>query len=129
VTDPTSPTPADETPHGEAPPPPTGLHMASALALVGLAGSSLVAGMMLGLLALDLSSWHQGTGFSGQSLIAGALLGSMALLPGLACWAAGRKLMRERGDEPLCAPRTAALVAICLAFVGGLVGHTLGFPA
>jgi hypothetical protein len=105
------------------------LHVASSLAAVGMGGSSLVAGMMAGLLALDLVAWSRGAGFSGQSLIAGALLGSMALAPGLACWAAGRKLMRTRGDETLFAPRTARLVATCLSFLGAAVGYTLGFPS
>jgi len=92
-------------------------------------GSSLVAGMILGLLALDTTAALAGRGFSGQSLVAGGLLGSMALLPGLACWAAGRKLMRDRGDESLFAPRMAAIVTVCLAIAGGAAAWVLGFPS
>jgi len=92
-------------------------------------GSSVVSGMILGLLALDTAAALDGRGFSGQSLVAGGLLGSMALLPGLACWAAGRKLMRDRGDEPLFAPRMAVIVTVCLVFAGGAAGWVLGFPS
>lgn len=128
MSDPSEPHSQDHAPPADYPPQ-AHLHMASALAMVGMGGSSLVGGMMVGLLALDGVAWSRGAGFSGQSLIAGALLGTMALAPGLACWAAGRKLMRDRGDEPLCAPRCSLIVATCLTFVGAAVGYTLGFPS
>ena len=104
------------------------LHVASSLAAVGALGSSLVLGLMLGLLALDTAAWARGAGFSGQSLVAAGLLGSMALLPGLGCWAAGRKLMRDRGDEPLLAPHSARIVSGGITALGALAGSFLGFP-
>jgi hypothetical protein len=94
-----------------------------------MAGSSLVAGMMVGLILLDATAWARGEGFSGASILACALLGTMALLPGVACWAAGRKLMRDRGDEPLCAPRTARLIAAILFILGTATAMALGIPA
>ncbi len=109
-------------------PPERPVHVSAGLAAVGALGSSLVGGMMLGLLALDLCAWQQGDGFSGQSLVGAGLLGTMALLPGLACWAAGRRMMQQRDDESLFAPNTMRIVAGCLLLIGAAAGWLLGFP-
>jgi Ca2+/H+ antiporter len=112
----------------ELSPPPAPLHIASALAAVGQQGSALILGFMTGALALDAAAWLRGDGFTGQGLIAAALLGTMALLPGLACWVGGRRMMRERGDPPLCAPRLALIISLLAYFIGAITGWLLDLP-
>jgi hypothetical protein len=105
------------------------LHIASSLAKVGMLGSTLILGLMAGLIALDIASWIRGDGFSGQSLVGAALLASMALAPGLACWVAGRRMMRSRDEPPSDAPRRLWGAAVFLFFLGVTLGWVLGLPA
>ncbi len=126
------PDPSPERPAHQEPPfpwdPQRPLHTSAALALVGSLGSTLVAGMMAGLILLDGLGWFQARTFTGQGLIGAALLGVFALAPGLACRAAGLRLMERRGHGALFAPRRVRFVALCLFFSGLALGSLLGVP-
>ncbi len=104
------------------------LHSSAALALVASMGSALVAGMMAGLILLDATSLIGDRAFTGQGMLGAGVLAVFALAPGLACWAAGRRLMERRGHPALFAPRRVRVVAACLFFSGVALGALLGVP-
>jgi len=103
-------------------------HPAADLELVGALGTALLAGVLLGLLALDGRAWLQGRGFSGQSLAAAGALGVTVLPVGVASWVAGWRLRRRRGEDPrLPRPRAAAAGFFAL-LAGALLAGLLGLP-
>lgn len=103
-------------------------HPAANLELVGRAGTLLLLGVVLGLLLLDLQRWRQGAGFSGQSLVAVGGLGVTVLPVGALSWAAGWRLRRQRGEEPVLAPDSALKLNVAAPLAGLMLALLLGLP-
>ncbi len=104
------------------------MHIAASLALVSALGSGLIGGMIGGLLISDLAAMLRHQGEIGQGALAAVVLALFALVPGLACWAAGRRMMAQRGHEPLIAPRASRALLVCVFFIGLTTAWVLGVP-